>query len=716
MRALYSLLAVLFLSLLVGSALEIGCSQPSMSDAVAGDAGVVAPGHKVGGPESVPVEYIIHPTTGGTQVPCGAPDSSTHWCDAGGGGSFDAAAYAQSIAGVGRVTVLHDGGAYKVEMDAGGLGGGSLDGAIVTLGGASPVQVLRHGGDAMVEILPGTEGQVLKTHNDAVAWMSGDGGAVRQVLGVGRVTAATDGGLVKVSVDASGVGSFDAGAYVHVVQTEDLSCSDPTHCLVYGFGGVPICGAPVDAGGHPMPPQPAAQVGQAYVLAAYDGGTCWRRAQPGSFDAGAYVQTSATTDFTCSSPTSCTVVKARGGAGGEIDFGASTGTMSCVSGASACGLTQAAPSTDVAPTAMTVAAASAEPGASTYRVGANLYLNPGAGATTNGTPGNVVINVPAASGTGTEGDLIIQRGGTQRMVLGTVVSNSSYDGIWFGTATPSLTNYSFLAKQDGTQMNIGNGSLLDLVVGGYVYGSAQPYGWQFFSGTLDTGGGMWVIGIGKAAGAPSGATTGPVVYGDVSTGAFDIKSPGGLIQTIDNGIQIAATTGATADMNLTAQGTSGSGNTGANSNVCGGANSTKATAGACIQYGGAAIGLAGAGLSLTTAQGTGAGSFYGPIHLGSLLGSTPVALTCSTATVALSVAQSKAPALIATGTYTSPPCAMTSLVTPAAQGMVWVNNPGSYSVSFGWSTGSAVTIAQGGAALIGSDGANAIVILRGSSS
>jgi hypothetical protein len=37
-------------------------------------------------------------------------------------------------------------------------------------------------------------------------------------------------------------------------------------------------------------------------------------------------------------------------------------------------------------------------------------------------------------------------------------------------------------------------------------------------------------------------------------------------------------------------------------------------------------------------------------------------------------------------------------------------------VSFGWSTGSAVTIAQGGAALIGSDGANAIVILRGSSS
>jgi hypothetical protein len=59
---------------------------------------------------------------------------------------------------------------------------------------------------------------------------------------------------------------------------------------------------------------------------------------------------------------------------------------------------------------------------------------------------------------------------------------------------------------------------------------------------------------------------------------------------------------------------------------------------------------------------------------------------------------------------------MTSLVTPAAQGMVWVNNPGSSSVSFGWSTGSAVTIAQGGAALIGSDGANAIVILRGSSS
>lgn len=78
-------------------------------------------------------------------------------------------------------------------------------------------------------------------------------------------------------------------------------------------------------------------------------------------------------------------------------------------------ISQATLGSDVATHFFTIEAQSADPSAVTNLTGGTLQLQSGAGATTNGTPGNIILNTPAPSGSGTHGLVSFQDGGSEYM-------------------------------------------------------------------------------------------------------------------------------------------------------------------------------------------------------------------------------------------------------------------------------------------------------------
>jgi hypothetical protein len=96
--------------------------------------------------------------------------------------------------------------------------------------------------------------------------------------------------------------------------------------------------------------------------------------------------------------------------------------------------------------------------------GANLTLQAQAAAS-NYTPGSVIVNVPAPTGTGSEGAFVMQRGGSQIASLG-LLTGSSDVCLWLDTGSPNSTNFTLLQNVSGGMLNAQSGLQLFFGIGG----------------------------------------------------------------------------------------------------------------------------------------------------------------------------------------------------------------------------------------------------------
>jgi len=165
---------------------------------------------------------------------------------------------------------------------------------------------------------------------------------------------------------------------------------------------------------------------------------------------------------------------------------------------------------------------------------AGITLTTQAVNATNGTATGVTLNLPAPTGTGTEAAITIERGGTAIAHIGPY--NANFSAMWFGTATPSTTNYSFLGANDGsaTYLNVPNSTgTLTFAFGGSAAGTwTSSSGLELF-GTPGWGGGQGVLAIANATTAPtSNPTGGGILY--VSAGALKYRGSSGTVTSVAN--------------------------------------------------------------------------------------------------------------------------------------------------------------------------------------
>jgi hypothetical protein len=97
----------------------------------------------------------------------------------------------------------------------------------------------------------------------------------------------------------------------------------------------------------------------------------------------------------------------------------------------------------------------------TGALGNNFTISPQASTATNGTPGNVVVNIPAPTGTGTEGQFQLLRGSATipNFQVGQKTGNSNVTGLYLNNGTaglgaPNASNYSMEVDYGGNlQLN-----------------------------------------------------------------------------------------------------------------------------------------------------------------------------------------------------------------------------------------------------------------------
>ena len=90
-------------------------------------------------------------------------------------------------------------------------------------------------------------------------------------------------------------------------------------------------------------------------------------------------------------------------------IGNGNGTISWPAATTAATITQTTPASDVGVNGLLIQSQSAFATASTFLTGSTLTLKSGAGATTNGSSGNIVLTAPAATGSGTQGQIQSER-------------------------------------------------------------------------------------------------------------------------------------------------------------------------------------------------------------------------------------------------------------------------------------------------------------------
>lgn len=175
-------------------------------------------------------------------------------------------------------------------------------------------------------------------------------------------------------------------------------------------------------------------------------------------------------------------------------------------------ITQTILASDVTPANIAITAQSAQPGAATHLTGGNLVLTSGAGATTNGTPGNVIANVPPATGAGSEGGFSVQRSGTSLATLGTLSGSTTYGFIWLGGATGYNSNNYVLASNALSDTYLRSATTLHMGIGTALEFEINSAGIQMFgAGTFGLGGGTSVIGITNATTVPTSAPTNGII-------------------------------------------------------------------------------------------------------------------------------------------------------------------------------------------------------------
>jgi hypothetical protein len=195
-------------------------------------------------------------------------------------------------------------------------------------------------------------------------------------------------------------------------------------------------------------------------------------------------------------------------------------------------ITQVTPGSDVAAINMTIQAQSAEATASTHLTGGNLILQAGSGATTNGTPGNVLANIPPLSGSGSEGYFGMERNGSLQFAVGSIPGQAgAQGGLWLGAAGLAPSGSNFTMQAAGSFLSINTpGTLMDFEIAVATIMQMTANGLQIGT-TASFGSGANVLGISNATTAPTtNPSGGGVLY--ASGGALYWRSSSGTITTI----------------------------------------------------------------------------------------------------------------------------------------------------------------------------------------
>lgn len=427
--------------------------------------------------------------------------------------------------------------------------------------------------------------------------------------------------------------------------------------------------------------------------------------------------TTLTGDVALSGAGVSTVASAQYGQTGALTFGASTGTITAATGATAPGIVQASTAANS---------------------GVNMVFAPQASTAANGTPGNFITALAAYTGAGSAPYSEVTYAGVAISKIGIFPGGPTWGTVWLGNASAAATsgtNYSLAGDNSGT-ITILNAAVSVSIRSGNT-------GVALFSASLESdfaanvaigtlaggsfgGGAGGVLGISKASTNPATATTSSVIYADSSTGALGIWAPG---DTTAKGPTLSIASGAvsgsvgqsfligmtnapsstTYGLSISGQATGTASATAGAVLVSGGAASgTTSTGGAVSIYGGAGTGTGGA----VTIRGALGSSYYSPVTLASTVCGGFANVSISGATLALTALQSAATVLEINCTYANAN-QVTSLMPPTAGALVFIRNTGTYPTWFAWSSGTSVGIGTGTSALVSSDGTNAIKIVIG---
>lgn len=183
----------------------------------------------------------------------------------------------------------------------------------------------------------------------------------------------------------------------------------------------------------------------------------------------------------------------------------------------------------------------AQVGESSVVKGQDLILQPEISThATNAGGGNLIANMEAISGSGAEAYLAVCRGGTTlptnaRVEMGALPTSPSYGAVFLGPITPTASNYTIVS--DGATQTVFNSSAgpLNLGVAGTYEEELNSSGAQFFpvsNGTFDLGGGVGVLGVGKATTLPTTSlTSGDSVVASDTNGIHFYSGANGNILT-----------------------------------------------------------------------------------------------------------------------------------------------------------------------------------------
>jgi len=278
--------------------------------------------------------------------------------------------------------------------------------------------------------------------------------------------------------------------------------------------------------------------------------------------------------------------------------GSGNGTFVWPASAATATLTQNSPASDLTPGNFAINAAAAYAGASTHLTGGNITLTSGSGASSNGTPGNVVVNMPAPTGSGNEGHLQLQRAGSPFIDFGAPNTfGSAYAAIWFKQASPTISNYNFLGDGTNCYLQAASGGFVTLAIaangGTFAVNGSQA---QFFLGNLfASNGGSGIIATAQTSSLPTSVSTSSVQWwaNTGSPGSLGLFATGVQFHNLAGAVKVSQDTpiadNATTGLTVKAQSAYASASTNVNgaATTLAGGNSTNGTLGAAILLGGA---------------------------------------------------------------------------------------------------------------------------------
>ena len=227
--------------------------------------------------------------------------------------------------------------------------------------------------------------------------------------------------------------------------------------------------------------------------------------------------------------------KANAGSGGELDFGASTGTLTAASTATAPGLAQAVAGSGVTPVNTTLSPQAPNASSST---------------TPSGTPAEVVANWAVPVSTGHESAFLAERNGA---AVGAIGVPDGYGALavgylWLGAnaalGTRTSGNFAIAMDSSGDALVNSTSGIAGFTGGGAYYfkvnavtgeiGAPGNYSVGAIAGTYDgcVGG---CVGFAKASSNPSGTATGSVIYADHATGDLVSYPLGATAPVLDVG-------------------------------------------------------------------------------------------------------------------------------------------------------------------------------------